>query len=282
MVFVACAASAACGFNAPSVPDGGGGDDADAPAAELDRDGDGVGDTADLCPDIADPQQRDHDNDRRGDACDRCPHLADPTDPDQDSDDVGDACDPAPGAAGDRRVLWIGFYPEDQARIDDPAQWRDFGASWTIVDGWVRITASGIQVLRPLIDLQRAALSSRIRLDNVTGNTAAGLNAGMVYSGSNLDQLYQCVIFRSQTRIGARSYLGGNQSDQYTTWPGTIGGGLTVDVRSRLTGNMYECTFAAPPTTARVISGVTAGLSQLIVQDATASYDYLFIVEQGS
>jgi hypothetical protein len=51
-------------------------------------------------------------------------------------------------------------------------------------------------------------------------------------------------------------------------------------VVSRFTGNMYECTFVAPSTTARVTAGATAGSSQLIVQDATASYDYMFIVEQ--
>ena len=32
----------------------------------------------------------------------------------------------------------------------------------------------------------------------------------------------------------------------------------------------------------RVTSGATAGFSQLLVQDATVNYDYLFIVEQGS
>lgn len=40
-----------------------------------DRDGDGVADDADVCPDVADPDQRDSDGDRRGDACSEAPRT---------------------------------------------------------------------------------------------------------------------------------------------------------------------------------------------------------------
>ena len=41
-----------------------------------DRDGDGVSDAEDLCPDVADPNQADRDDDGQGDACDFCPDDA--------------------------------------------------------------------------------------------------------------------------------------------------------------------------------------------------------------
>ena len=59
-----------------------------------DRDGDGVPDAVDVCPRVADPTQADRDHDGVGDACDDCPAAADPAQSDRDRDGVGDACDP--------------------------------------------------------------------------------------------------------------------------------------------------------------------------------------------
>jgi hypothetical protein len=58
-----------------------------------DRDGDGVADEVDLCPEDADPAQADGDGDGVGDACDVCAAVADPDQEDTDGDGVGDACD---------------------------------------------------------------------------------------------------------------------------------------------------------------------------------------------
>jgi hypothetical protein len=58
----------------------------------VDGDGDGIADSRDNCPQLANSEQLDSDHDRRGDACDSCP-LAPPT-RDRDSDGLDDACDP--------------------------------------------------------------------------------------------------------------------------------------------------------------------------------------------
>ncbi len=58
-----------------------------------DRDGDGIVDAADNCPDVANPQQQDRDDDRVGDACDNCQQHANPQQADGDGDGRGDACD---------------------------------------------------------------------------------------------------------------------------------------------------------------------------------------------
>jgi hypothetical protein len=65
--------------------------------APPDLDGDGVPDSDDNCPAIANPAQLDRDGDGFGDACDLCPDLATDRNHDEDGDRVGDECDNCPG-----------------------------------------------------------------------------------------------------------------------------------------------------------------------------------------
>lgn len=66
--------------------------DPDAPAI-TDRDGDGLPDVCDICPDAADPDQLDTDGDGVGDACDNCVVTENPEQADADGDGIGDACE---------------------------------------------------------------------------------------------------------------------------------------------------------------------------------------------
>ncbi len=72
-----------------------------------DRDGDGIPDVDDNCPDISNPNQYDLDGDGLGDVCDddrdddgipnvndNCPDVANPDQADIDQDGTGDLCDP--------------------------------------------------------------------------------------------------------------------------------------------------------------------------------------------
>jgi hypothetical protein len=84
-----------------------------------DTDGDGIADSCDNCPIVANPAQTDTDGDGLGDACDacpldaandadhdgvcgnvdNCPAIANPTQVDSDGDGRGDACDNCPAVA---------------------------------------------------------------------------------------------------------------------------------------------------------------------------------------
>ena len=58
-----------------------------------DRDGDGLPDPSDNCPDAPNPAQENGDADGLGDACDNCPTVANQDQTDSDGDKVGDVCD---------------------------------------------------------------------------------------------------------------------------------------------------------------------------------------------
>jgi hypothetical protein len=93
----------------------------DAPPG--DRDGDGIVDELDNCPDVANPDQHDSDRDGRGDVCDNCPLIANFLQSDDgDHDGVGDACDEHPTTPGDCLVLFDTF--------SDPTA---FAAHWQAV-----------------------------------------------------------------------------------------------------------------------------------------------------
>ncbi|MCK6457771.1 MAG: thrombospondin type 3 repeat-containing protein [Phycisphaerae bacterium] len=62
----------------------------------IDRDGDGVGNSTDNCPNDSNPTQADTDADGVGDACDNCPTTANANQADTDNDGVGNLCDNCP------------------------------------------------------------------------------------------------------------------------------------------------------------------------------------------
>jgi hypothetical protein len=74
----------------------------DALVEQADDDGDGFSNTADNCPDIANPDQEDRDRDGVGDACDNCVPLPNHDQTDSDGDGEGDACEDALLKGGDK------------------------------------------------------------------------------------------------------------------------------------------------------------------------------------
>jgi hypothetical protein len=66
------------------------------PPGAGDRDGDGIDDAGDNCPQSPNADQTDADGDGIGDACDNCRSTANADQADVDGDGVGDACDNCP------------------------------------------------------------------------------------------------------------------------------------------------------------------------------------------
>ncbi len=94
--------------------------DIDAMPPPTDRDGDGVADDDDLCPDLAD-DQHDEDRDAIGDACDPCPTYPQDT-ANADGDGLPDNCDPFPTTPGDELALFHGFH--------------EMPPTWSVEPGW--------------------------------------------------------------------------------------------------------------------------------------------------
>lgn len=164
----------------------------DAVGTAADRDGDGVLDRQDNCPDVANAGQQNVDGDPDGDACDpcsyvfgatldrdddgvvtgadNCPATANPGQLDADGDGIGDPCDPRPGLADSRRCF-------DDFSTDVPAIWPIAGAwMWlgTMESAMIfhspagaqpfslAARASGLPALRGAVQIEVASPSSTL------------------------------------------------------------------------------------------------------------------------
>ena len=70
-------------------------EDDDTTAALVDKDGDGVADSADNCPDISNADQADTDGDGVGNLCDNCPTNSNTNQADFNNNGTGDVCESA-------------------------------------------------------------------------------------------------------------------------------------------------------------------------------------------
>jgi hypothetical protein len=113
---------------AGTLPDAGG----DA-VAIADKDGDGVADSVDNCPDAKNADQGNDDGDAFGDVCDPCPQLVDTAVADKDGDHIGDACDP--NATADVSWLFEGFH-------GGLPGW-DASSGWQVVNDAAQVAAPG-------------------------------------------------------------------------------------------------------------------------------------------
>lgn len=257
-------------------------------AGDVDTDGDLVLDSVDNCPTIANTDQRDWDTDQHGDPCDRCPHLPSADDPDTDLDDVGDACDPRPAAAGDTRVLWLGFY--DASEI---AGWRNTNGTgdFSVVGGkLVQMNElSGLTLLDSPQDYGDIYFASRMELAQTHGSESneIGVCGGDIHTA--VTQYYCCAFNGKGGSDSVRATSGWQNQGQIESevaWVGTNTVGSVIDVTGTMTGTQSICTFTQPGVPTLTLSTtrgpLAAGAAVFYTAFAQAKYQYLFVATIGS
>jgi hypothetical protein len=259
----------------------------DAPPAPADTDMDGVFDTADNCPTVANTNQRNHDGDAKGDACDGCPHLASANDPDGDLDGVGDACDPRPAMSGDQRMLFEGFYDANAT-----AGWNETGnGNWSVANGVLTqsstTSSTTTHTLGPNLNLTRASVTAGVRVIALgNGNNFEAPHVS-VASGVATNQSYWCSVVDegSDDQIYAtiaRPFM----ATQYPSadWPGTFAANDDLRLTSALVGSQNTCTVVQGVTSANVSGNIGSpqGGVNVATRTASASFDYLFVVSIGN
>ena len=91
---------------------------------DFDKDSDGIADSIDNCPDVANPDQADADSDEIGDVCDNCPDISNTHQEDADGDGIGDVCDTSPTTTIKKCPL-LKLYGENSEEVEILRYFRD-------------------------------------------------------------------------------------------------------------------------------------------------------------
>lgn len=158
----------------------------DAPSA--DRDGDGVPNATDNCPDVANADQADEDADTLGDVCDPCPPST--TNTDTDNDGVGDDCDPHPQVAGDHIAVFEGFNTM-------PTGWSYTG-TWSVSGGSLQVSAADgtyLNARRPGVSAHES-VAAGLRVLSTTGTNyrPAGVFDNATFNGNTTTYATLCAF----------------------------------------------------------------------------------------
>lgn len=173
-----------------------------------DSDGDGIPDTTDICPLVANPDQEDADGDGVGDACDNCIENANADQSDEDEDGTGDVCEP-PAPTCDPEVNLI-----ENGGFEAPAV-----SSWSII-------SFGESLLKWLGDWvnphdDSASLGLELQ-NNVAGTPSEGNQL------AELDGYHPVKIYQNITTIPGKDYT---LTFKYSPRPGTALGNNVLEIR---------------------------------------------------
>jgi hypothetical protein len=260
-------------------------------AGPTDRDGDGILDGADNCPDVPNPDQVDVDQNQIGDICEGCTMLplrigddddsdtqADTADNcfgvsgmqgDADNDGIGDACDGRTGKDA-RFCIWT-FRPPGMG--EDPLFWSTAWTlptlNWSAVDSSLRHAQStNLETASPA-DVWfegPAGVAFDTRLTLASYQEPATWGVELLFDASNGPMTFTCQMVQSSGNVVQLLY-NGTVHDTFTINVG-VPPGISSYVRlSATTENnkmIVRCTFDAtfipkvtlqheyPPTTLRV------------------------------
>ena len=253
----------------------------DAPdAGPGDRDGDGILDTLDNCPDKANADQLDEDGDAVGDACDNCPGTANATQADTTEatpDGVGDACDPDPANAT-KISVFDGFNAT-------PIGWT-LDSGITVSNGKIHVPA-GNAANPPLVS-DHGWVETRYHIEQAPTGASITYRSVEVLSqvGNTGDMGYRCGVFDNPNNPGDRHgeiqmfvnpySVAGSTADGKNTAVGDVG-----HLWLAYSGNSLECKTTLPARDIIAVPPETGRTGQLGVytQNLTVGFDYLVVYE---
>ena len=292
---------ASCGFRPGAAPT----DTAmiDGPVdAPNDRDGDGVPDHIDNCPDVPNPGQANEDGDDRGDACDLCPHLAGTvpgSDDDDDHDGIGNQCDPRVGP--DQLIVFLPF--NDPGELDQFAV-RGTGiskATWTISNGQLHSTDPSLATPQQLV-WTGASIAGPVWVEgfaHVDALAPGGPSTRLAaitgaYDDSGVVDAYACGLratdaatatFAAAWHFVSPPNIGDIDTsiDMIATMANGLGGHESLKVTEpNATDSQQDC-VASTQMIGQPVSGyIPNGYPGVRVVGMTASFDYLFVVKIGT
>lgn len=258
-----------------AAPDGGAGDASqDGTVTSADRDGDGVDNAKDNCPDNANTDQGNEDGDTLGDACDLCPHLAGASTADADGDTIGDACD-ANAAVKDSVWLFEGFHK-------GLPQWG-FSTSWAASTDSVTATASGAEDQYVAIPL-----AGHATYDNVAVTLSALPKAlpgtshtlGMSVYDAQADKYIDCGVGSDSSTSAIYLADDANINNKKTfSWPVNTAFTLTM----KRAGTLYTCTAVSASGATQTVTATTpitprnGAAFEMWANNVTAQFNSLFV-----
>jgi hypothetical protein len=219
-----------------------------------DRDGDGIPNATDNCPDLANADQANEDGDKFGDVCDPCPIEMNDTPTDPDGDGVADGCDPHPNLPGDKIAAFSGF------ASGVPSTWQVVGtvAAGTGEIALTTVAGNHTSVVAPGT-IGNATLTVSLVVDQGVGMFDTAATITMPYDVANDNGLF-CELYGPMASNSSGRYLTlwdsnaqverGKNTFAWTT-------GTTYRLSLARAGNNYACSLTPPGGSAHTATGST-------------------------
>jgi Thrombospondin type 3 repeat len=246
----------------------------------MDRDGDGVANDMDNCPDTANPDQGDEDGDLIGDACDPCP--IDPSTADPDGDGVAGICDPHPNTAGDKIVVFDGFHRPL------PASWTLIGSPTQTGDDMVLSSVGGnhATVVPPLGMVANGMIMAAVTVSSNIASLDSAIAISQPYDPDTDDGVF-CELDQSMGTTAADRFVSLYEALPADTFLGTRALPWVIGTQYRISlirsGTNYACAFAFNGGATQTTSGMTTkavalAKAAISVYNATASAAWILVV----
>lgn len=236
-----------------------------------DRDGDGVPDGVDNCPDTPNADQGDEDGDHIGDPCDPCPIAAAAPGDDPDNDGVAGICDPNPNTAGDKIVAFQGFHTAI------PATWQVVGTANATGDDAVISAPAGTHsaIVPPIDAMTNGTVMTSLSVDTTVSGNQAKIGVALPYDPTKDKGIY-CELYAPQGNSDANHsfviYDGPADVQRASSRDIVWTKATTYQLAITRAGKNYSCTVTPAGAAGKTITAQT-GSTTAVSKPALAAYN---------